>query len=721
MSTNNSDNKTIRQHSEAYEPSGSPGSLNPLQVLARHRWQFFGCLLVVSGVALTSLFLCRPKFEAAAQVEVVADQPNSGGGLSGLLGGRGDNDFFATQCAMLSSRRVLAGAAEKLNLPGDRWAHGEAVIEEMRDKLKIEPISGSRLINIIGVSKNASEAAAIANQVAVSFIESSTAEQKADSKRISKHINAQIARLDKNIRQQETVIGKFRRDNMISGNDSALVVAESQIMALNNQLNEAVKQKADLKRTIARLSLLVSDRDNLDHKAMTLPQIAKDAEIVSNGRSLAVLEQEEAQLARVYLHGHAKLKNVRMKISDLRKDIFDRKVTLADTMYDQAKGQHKAMLENIELLKKKLVEQRQLSVELTNRHQQYKKMLMELEMLHQSKGKMVAGLSQYLLEQGMHNAPVVVVESAHVPAGPPGLHAEQRAAVILLLGLLFSVAFVISLDRFSVSDEFESAGQIDMHMTPQQMANWSSMYMPVVSPVGPSGSEQVNMLGRIGNIDFAGTGDSDQVFAARCRVVQADQRSRSAETFRNIGVKLLSRFGQTRQSVVLTGTSSGSGKTTCACNLALMLSQTGRKVVLVDIDQQGSDLERVFAIKTNKLDALVIALAQPEDYIQETDVENLAVMQIEGNWKTSDIAMLNNELTGRFDWVIYDAGVLSEQSTGSLLQAAGKALFVSGPNDKHGPLVTVEQIEHYGAVSIGCMENIHTQTAHRQQRYSVTT
>ena len=146
MSANNFDNKRMHEHSGGQAMSESSASFNPLGILVKHRWQFFGCLLMVSGVALASAFLCKPTFQAAAQVEVVAGQSQSSGGLVGLLGGGSDSDFFTAQCAMLNSRRVLTRAADRLNLPGDRWTHSDSVVDEMRSKLKVEPLEKSYLL-----------------------------------------------------------------------------------------------------------------------------------------------------------------------------------------------------------------------------------------------------------------------------------------------------------------------------------------------------------------------------------------------------------------------------------------------------------------------------------------------------------------------------------------------------------------------------------------------
>jgi len=202
-------------------------------------------------------------------------------------------------------------------------------------------------------------------------------------------------------------------------------------------------------------------------------------------------------------------------------------------------------------------------------------------------------------------------------------------------------------------------------------------------------------------------------FKARCQVVRGDQRCGEASSFRGIGTHLLHRFGDTQQSVVITSLSPQSGKTTCACNLALVLARSARKVVLVDIHPQGAALGRVFRDKGDRPD-LSMVLADPSELdkaLQETDTTNLKVLHCRSSdgWvhrtNMASLADLTRKLAQRFDWVIYDAGPLQAQLTGNLLHVVGKVLYIKAISDPQSSEEVVEQIERCGALSIGTVEN----------------
>jgi Mrp family chromosome partitioning ATPase len=229
-------------------------------------------------------------------------------------------------------------------------------------------------------------------------------------------------------------------------------------------------------------------------------------------------------------------------------------------------------------------------------------------------------------------------------------------------------------------------------------------------------SQHHAVLGRLGRIDLGGNSYDDAAFAARCRIVHTDQRSGQAEAFREIGTKLLSRFGRTQQGMVVTSSSRQSGKTTCASNIALVLAQTGRKVLLVDANEENPALHRVFAGSSGKpgLNEVMFDLAALDEAVQATNVPALSVMHATTNAGSDEeydaitVERLYHELRQRFDWVIFDSGIMSQKLTKLLLQAVGKALSVANGTSSEDELAMAAQIELCGAVNLGFVENYYT-------------
>lgn len=87
-----------------------------------------------------------------------------------------------------------------------------------------------------------------------------------------------------------------------------------------------------------------------------------------------------------------------------------------------------------------------------------------------------------------------------------------------------------------------------------------------------------------------------------------DNRSPVAEAYRMVRTNLeFARSGRPGQTMLITSASPGEGKTTTAANLALVLAQTGQRVVLVDADMRRPALHRLLqAPNTTGLSTLFV-------------------------------------------------------------------------------------------------------------------
>jgi len=719
---------------------------HPLRVLVRRRWQLFACLLIVSSVAVASLFLSGPKYRAVAQVQVTGNNPATGG-LADLVGASkaGGGNYFKTQCELLQSQRVLALASKQLSGDHKSWAYRDDVIDLMRERVKIQPVPGSHLIDIVGVGNSGAEAADVANQVMATFIETSTARRQMNNARIVERIKAQVAEFDKEEQALTNDINKFRQEHQISGAENAPAAVQARIAQLDQQISQTQMDRLELAPKQEQLKNILQGTGNQRGGEKYIPQINSDRTVVSLRQKLNQLQQEETRLIQVYLPGHAKIKDMRVQVADTQTRLIERKRWLLESLYEETSNQYTTLMDRERSIGELLEQQKQHATQLSLWYQEYKSKLADLATTNQFKKECTAQLRHFSLKQEMLESPIVVVDEARVPANPSGLSAPHRASSILLLGLLFSVMFIMALDRFSAAPG-AAVGE-SMAFPPASgmgpLGNWPVLYWPSATPPEVTQHspaevkeksavrETASVLGRVNKIELGGSNESDMAFAARCRVVHTDQRSGSASVFREISTRLLGRFGDTQQSVVVTSLTAQSGKTTFACNLALMLAQSSRRVVLVDMNPQGADLGRVFAAEEGKSDISAV-LADPgvlDEALQETDVANLKVLHCRrevsdpnggSGWlyrtNTASLADLDRKLAQRFDWVIYDAESPRSQLTANLLHAVGKAMYVDATTDPHSQGEVIEQIEHCGALNIGFVENTPIPASTVQQR-----
>ncbi|MFN5423162.1 MAG: GumC family protein [bacterium] len=147
-------------------------------------------------------------------------------------------------------------------------------------------------------------------------------------------------------------------------------------------------------------------------------------------------------------------------------------------------------------------------------------------------------------------------------------------------------------------------------------------------------------------------------------VVESGKRSYSAEEFRKIRYALNHQgIGQEKQSVLVTSSISGEGKSYVAANLAISFSLTGKRVILVDLDLHNSSLGDIFSLSQEKgVTDYLIGDADLSDTIKSLPgYDNLFFLN--AGTATSDpsellangrIKQLIHKLENQFDLVIID-------------------------------------------------------------------
>ena len=700
------ENSNHAAKSQMLRPEPSYG-FSPMRVLVRRRWQLLTCLLVVCTVAFTMTVLRQPKYQATCRVHVVMDQPRTTSlAFPNTANGQ---EYFNTQCQLIHTYPVLARAAQKLKNAGANWPSGDEGIKNLRKCVKIEPLPEARLIDIVGIEKTASAAATIANHVTAAFIETSAEARQADNERIIARVNEQIEQYNRKIEDQEDVLLRFRQEHLITAADSTLAAVENRIAQIEQRLTETQLTRMELQTRREKLLNLLTSGHGLGNDYIMLTEFQTDTTAVNLQQQINALQQSETQLAYVYLPGHQKLQAVRIQIAALQEKLLDHKARLIQTLFEDATQAYAAAVKDEENLMQLLHQQKEVGVKLTEQNQEYLKILAQLQITRQFKDDCVQKLRQFTLEEGIIESPVVVVDPAHVPKRPAGLSKAHELASILLLGLVFSIGFIFTLERFT-NGSAEGINTVPPTYLPVFVAPPTQvLYQPPREQ-----PDEILSLGKIDPMELGGTARHDKAFAARCQIVQINQSGPQAEVFRALRSRLLARFGTSPQSIVITGGAPQNGKTTCACNLALILAQTQRQVLLVDANPQAPDLPRVFGI-TKELPGWsdILTMDNPpawEKALKTTPLDNLKVMYAGQtpqvlNGRDGNIATLHQQLKQSFDWIIYDAATVQTPFTKTLLQVVGKSICVSGTTKKSEQKEITEQIEHCGAVNLGVIEN----------------
>ena len=183
----------------------------------------------------------------------------------------------------------------------------------------------------------------------------------------------------------------------------------------------------------------------------------------------------------------------------------------------------------------------------------------------------------------------------------------------------------------------------------------------------------------------------------KARLVTGTSSAVSVEQYRKLAAVLHEEQVRSQlKTVIVTSALPGEGKTLTVVNLALTLSESyGKRVLVIDADLRGPSSHSALDISNERGLSDALQHDQPLSFVEVSD--HLAVLPAGAPGPaplaslTSDrMAQILEECASRFDWVLIDTppvGVLSDAQV--LVRLAGAVLFVVGAGVT--PAATVER------------------------------
>lgn len=200
-------------------------------------------------------------------------------------------------------------------------------------------------------------------------------------------------------------------------------------------------------------------------------------------------------------------------------------------------------------------------------------------------------------------------------------------------------------------------------------------------------------------------------------ICYSDPKNPAAEAFRTLrtNIKFTSQ-GEHYKTLMITSAEPGEGKTTTITNLAIVLSQSGIRLILLDGDMRKPALHRVFRLDNERgLSDLLFNRAEIDEVIQripDIDIDVITAGPIPANpaelISSPQMQLILEQLQHRYDMVLIDAPpilpVTDSQLFATMVQ--GVLLVVRSGKVK---MIHVKKakmlLEHVGANLIGAVLN----------------
>jgi capsular exopolysaccharide synthesis family protein len=299
----------------------------------------------------------------------------------------------------------------------------------------------------------------------------------------------------------------------------------------------------------------------------------------------------------------------------------------------------------------------------------------------------ISSLEALRLAQAQNTPTVVQVEPATTPKNPISPKPVQSALLYAAVGLVVTAGIAFLIEYLD-----------DTVKTPDDVKN--TLGLPVVGLVAEL------------------KGNYDGKNALRSGVFVADQpRSPVSEAFRALRTNLeFSSVDSPLKTILVSSSGEGEGKTTVASNLAIILSQGGKKVLLLDADLRRPNVHKQFSIPNRVgLSDLIRGRMDVEDVIQVPEnIKKLSIItsgslppnpaELLGSLK---MGLILDSLKSIFDVIVIDTPPMLVSDAQILSSRVDGILFVVRPGKTHIDVAKspLEELKRIDARVVGVVLN----------------
>lgn len=358
------------------------------------------------------------------------------------------------------------------------------------------------------------------------------------------------------------------------------------------------------------------------------------------------------------------LVNIETQITNLRTE----EAGLAE-LYTQEHPTYKAVLDKLAVLEKAKSRINQQIAELPNTQQEVIRLTRDVETNQTTYTQLLAKQQELNIMKASTQGNVWIVDYADVPEKP----VAPRKAVITLLAAM--TAGVLTAGWFLLRSALRHG------ITKPEEIEAMGMDVAAIIPLSKAQSKRDTLRSKLKSFSGNRANYLLGVEAPTDSAVEALRALRTNIYFSMIDAK--------NNILMITGTSPNVGKSFVAANLATVMAQSGKKVLLIDADMRKGYLDELFSICPEKgLSDILEGRLSPGQAVQETEIPNLSFighgplpenpseLLLDGR-----LATLLSRARQRYDYVVIDTPpVLSVTDANIVGQQAGTTLLVARYN-----------------------------------------
>jgi capsular exopolysaccharide synthesis family protein len=690
------------------------------RILQKRRWTILSILLAVFTVVLIATLKQKPVYRAKALLEIAKENPNILTVQELFQLENVSDNYLETQYKVLQSETLARRVVDELHLDQVKEFNADsaqallvdpqteqAVLRRFEDRLSVEPVRRSRLVQISFESEDPQLAAKAVNALAAGYIQENLQTRWEATQKASEWLSQQLQSLKARLEKSEDELQHYAQAN-------GLLFLESEKGQTENIVDERLRQLQD--------ELTKAQADRYQKESLyrlveagdygSLPGVVDNKLMQDLTVRLADLERQKAELTPIFSDTYPKVKEIQSQIDRIQQLLTQERKRAAERITND----YKAAVRRENLIGQAFEEQRKQANLVAGRSVQYNILKREVDTNKQLYEGLLQRLKEAGVSAGLKASNIRIVDAAVPPTKPvkPRLFLNLALALVVGMGLGVGTAFL----QEHLDNTLKTPDDIERFLRVPALALIPSRASLNPRRKGVYGLSELNSSSAGGNGKLAPLGKKLEEDWIRIDGNNGTQHSALSEAFRSLRTSvLLSTAGRPPRSLTFISAEPGEGKTTIASNLGISLAQLGKRVLLIDGDMRRPCVHKLFEIQDHSA-GLVSYLTGQEEWhslVHPTGMKDLDCLlcgPVPPNpselLSSERMQVLIREAMAKYQFVLVDAPPLLNVADGRILATMvdGAVLVVKGATT---PRELVQRAQFYvrdvGAHLIGVVLN----------------
>jgi len=611
------------------EMSGFPVSEHTLsdywRILQKRKWTVIVSVIVVFIMAALISIRMTPVYDAVTRIMISARTSNPLNFKDTNMSQQADNQQqnIDTQVKILQSdtmaelvihrltldaRPDFAGKAQTQNnggitvseSPSQDAERQEQLIHKFQKNLKVQQVPNTSLIEIKYSDPNSSLAADVANAITAAFIEQNVKSRYDSTMQAADWLSKQLADLQIKMESSQAKLVQYQKEHDIVGTDDKQNLTTEKLDELNKDLTAAQADRIE--------------KESLNQIATTsnpegLTAILQDPILTALRQRQTELQAQYALLSTEFGPGYPKVLEIKNQLDQLDRSYKEQ----VQNSVNRIQNDYQTAVNRERMLQAALTEQTGVADQLNESAIEYKVLKQEADSNRQLYDGLLQQLKEASLAAGLDSSNIRIVDRARVPLHPARPNIPMNLEFALLIGLVGGIAIAFGLEALDTTVR-----------TPDEAERISGLPALGVIPLqaafdGPvTGIAKAHLLKRAPRNNVG----------PRPLISYQDPQSEIAEAYRALRTSiLLSSASHPPRCILITSSVPQDGKTMTCLNLAIVLAQQGKRILIVDADMRRPNIHKAFGLKGQVgLSNVLTGNAKISDTIQATVQANLFVL-----------------------------------------------------------------------------------------------